>query len=856
MSKKRVYPEPVRSFPSNATQAVFPLGGIGTGNVSLGSRGELRDWEIFNRPGKGKILPYTFFAIRYALSGEKPVAKALEAELNAPYIQFGYEHPHAAGGYMPWQMPGLPRFRKAALRGEYPFAFLDFEDDSPLKISLTAFTPFSPGDVDFSSKPAAIFTFRVKNLSKKPADVSLCFSAMNACGYAGETQIDFRGGHMPYLGKNKNRLLKSGSETCILMGTEKYPGDHARFGTMAIAASGKSVSAKTHWDRTGWWSNFRLFWKDFAADGILEAPPECEPSPDGASDIGSLAIRENLAPGEEKNFRFTLAWHFPNRIDDWEQKKTGSEGMKTVRNAYAEAFTDASEAALDALQNFEAYFKKTDLFRKSFFSSTLPAEALETVSSQISTIRSNTAMVLKEGVFAYEGCGDDAGSCHGNCTHVWNYAQTSAFLFGSLERGMRANSYERDLDGEGAMAFRTELPGHFRKDERVGHPAADGQMGTLLRFFREWKLSGDGDFLERHFPKVRLSLDYAKRIWDADGDGVMEGRQHNTYDIDFYGANPLTGFFYLGALAAGAEMADAVGEKSVAAQWRELKEKGSALLVQRCWNGEYFQQDPSVVDVHAHQFGKGCLSDQLLGQWMASSFGLGDLVPKKFIRSALAAIVKYNFKSDLSKHVNLQRAYAVGCEPGLILCSWPNGGEPIDPFPYSDEAWTGIEFHIASHLFMEDFFSEGMTLLRSVAERQNGFARSPWNHPECGHHYARAMSSWGVLTALSGFGFDMTKGELSFSPKIQTEDFRSFWATGDSWGIFRQTQKGKKVKAALSRLSGDAQVRTVILPHSSKRVVAASAGTRVETGTKTRILIEDPAVFEKGAEVFWEFEVS
>ncbi|MBL8993614.1 MAG: hypothetical protein JNM63_09755 [Spirochaetia bacterium] len=838
MSKKIFYPETLRSFPSTATQAVFPLGGIGTGNVSIGSRGELLDWEIWNRPGKGKILPYTFFAVRYAAPGEKPAAKALEAERHPPFIQFGYEHPHAAGGYMPWHTPGLPRLRKATLRGEYPFAFVDFEDDSPLKISLTAFTPFCPGDVAFSSKPAAVFTYRVKNSSKKPVDVSLCFSAMNACGYAGETQIDFRERLMPYLGKNKNRLLKSGDQTCILMETEKYPKDHARFGTMAIAASGKDVTAKTYWDRTRWWSNYRLFWKDFESDGRLETPPDSESSPDGTSDIGSLAVRESLAPGEEKDFRFTLAWHFPNRIDHWDQTKTGAEGMKTIRNAYAAAFADASEAALDSLINFDSYFQKTELFRKSFFSSTLPAEALETVSSQISTIRTNTAMVLNEGMFAYEGSGDNAGSCQGNCTHVWNYAQTSAYLFGSLERKMRANSYERDLDEDGAMAFRTELPGHRRKDERVGTPAADGQMGTLLRFYREWKLSGDGDFLKKYFSKVRHSLDYAKKIWDADGDGVMEGKQHNTYDIEFYGANPLTGFFYLGALASGAEMAEALGEKETAKNWRELKEKGSELLIKKCWNGEYFQQDPSVVDVHPYQFGKGCLSDQLLGQWMASSYGLGYLVPEKYIRTALASIVKYNFKPDLSQHVNLQRAYAVGREPGLILCSWPMGGEPVDPFPYSDEAWTGFEFHVASHLFMEDSFESGMRILRAIAERQNGIARSPWNHPECGHHYARAMSSWGVLTALSGFGFDMTKGELSFAPKIQKEDFRTFWATGDSWGVFRQTKKGRRVNVALSRLSGTARIRTLVLPHSSKC-----------------FLIDDPAVFENGVEASWEFEI-
>ena len=51
-------------------------------------------------------------------------------------------------------------------------------------------------------------------------------------------------------------------------------------------------------------------------------------------------------------------------------------------------------------------------------------------------------------------------------------------------------------------------------------------------------------------------------------DGVLEGVQHNTYDVEFYGPNPMCGIYYLAALRAGEEMARAVGNTAAAAEYR------------------------------------------------------------------------------------------------------------------------------------------------------------------------------------------------------------------------------------------------------------------------------------------------
>jgi len=152
----------MRTFTGESLREVaFPLGGIGTGTVSLGGRGNLRDWEIFNRPAKGRNLPYSFFAIRAA-----GMSRVLERRLLPPF---------AAGSGLPTaQMSGLPRFAEARFMGEYPLAGIEFIDDSfPVQVSLEAWNPFIPmNDLD-SGIPVAIFVWS-SMAPRSPLSCCLC----------------------------------------------------------------------------------------------------------------------------------------------------------------------------------------------------------------------------------------------------------------------------------------------------------------------------------------------------------------------------------------------------------------------------------------------------------------------------------------------------------------------------------------------------------------------------------------------------------------------------------------------------------------------------------------------------------
>ena len=99
-----------RTFDASARVAAFPLGGIGTGNVSLGARGDLRDWELFNRPNKGGQMPNTFFAIRVQAGSQPAITRVLEGPRAAPH--------DLSHGYHPVSGAGLPRLAGARQRGE------------------------------------------------------------------------------------------------------------------------------------------------------------------------------------------------------------------------------------------------------------------------------------------------------------------------------------------------------------------------------------------------------------------------------------------------------------------------------------------------------------------------------------------------------------------------------------------------------------------------------------------------------------------------------------------------------------------------------------------------------------------
>ena len=122
----------------------------------------------------------------------------------------------------------------------------------------------------------------------------------------------------------------------------------------------------------------------------------------------------------------------------------------------------------------------------------------------------------------------------------------------------------------------------------------------------------------------------------------------------------------------------------------------------------------------------------------------------------------------------------------MVIGSWPNGNRPRIPFVYADEVWTGVEYEAASNMIWSGLVEEGLEVVKSVRERYKGFNRNPWGEIESGMYYARDMASWSVLLALSGFEYDGVQQFMRFDPKINQENFSTFWSCGNGWGTYKQ----------------------------------------------------------------------
>ena len=413
---------------------------------------------------------------------------------------------------------------------------------------------------------------------------------------------------------------------------------------------------------------------------------------------------------------FLLAWHFPNSY----KKQANWASLDSVRLGchYATLWPDARAVVREAAAQLPTIRRRTESFHKTFYQSTLPYWMLDCLTSQAATIRHIGVVfrIANGDVFGYEGSN---GCCGPTCTHVWGYEQSLARLFPDLEKEMRRIDFKHQQRADGGINNRTDVPS-------PPHPTGektfvDGHASCVLKAYREALNEPDDSFFKEYWPHVRRAVEYlvARDAATAGGtpDGTLKDAQDNTYDQALHGVTTFISGYYLAALRAGEEWAKRMGDRPTADRFHAIFLKGHGNVVKHCWNGEYFQQDlPDYLTrseqvrpgEHLGEIGPGCMADQLLGQWWAHQLGLGYVLPKAMVQTALRSIFKYNWLTNMAGFKQAPRAFAGDGDKGLLVCTWPKGGRPDTVMLYSDEVWTGIEYQVAAHMIYEGMIEEGL----------------------------------------------------------------------------------------------------------------------------------------------------
>jgi uncharacterized protein (DUF608 family) len=823
------------------TKAIsFPLGGIGSGCVGLAGDGRLVDWEIFNRPNKNSDNGFTHFAIKAEDEQSVIDSRVMQGYLQPPYIGSGKMWAGFGHGVNRKSLSGLPQFENLEFTGEFPIANINLSDNKfPGLVKITAFNPFIPLNDKDSSIPAAFFEIEVKNTTNKELNYTINFAMNN-----------------PLKGKNINEYERSNNLHLINMLGEHNEDDY-NYGNATIATDHNNINYQEYWYRGSWFDNLGIYWREFSAFGPYknrnydknETYNNVKKHLTG-NDICMISATVSVKPNESKKVRYILSWYFPNCYNYWDEFKDEAEYKNSKKNFwknyYSNLFKSSSDVAKYCLDNWDRLYGDTLTFKNALFGSTLPAEVIDAVSANISILKSPTCLRLENGEFyGWEGCHEQSGSCEGSCTHVWNYAYALPFLFPNLERSMRDLNYKYNQKENGEMCFRLRLPlGRKISDFRS---CADGQFGDVIKVYREWKISGDTNWLKSNWQAIKKSIEYAwdptnKDKWDPEKSGVLTGRQHHTLDMELYGPNSWLTGFYLAALKASAEMAEFLGEKETANEYRDIFNKGKKWVDANLFNGEYYHQlidlkdkkildrfvtenDKSAIEDYwneesneiKYQVGEGCIIDQVLGQWHANIIGLGEIYDHNNTKKAIKSLYKYNFKKSMKDFYNPCRIYCLNNESGIVICDWPKDKyKPIVPVPYSEETMNGFEYQAAIHIIQEGMIDEGLEIVKAIRDRYDGYKRNPWNEFECGSNYARSMASYALLLSLSGFEFDMINKVIGFNPVINKDNFICFWCIGNAWGTFEINSNTININV----LYGELEIKSLKLLGINNKIIS------------------------------------
>jgi len=624
------------------------------------------------------------------------------------------------------------------------------------------------------------------------------------------------------------------------------------------------------------YQNIETLWDALKTSAHLPGQGVVGPSQVGKTYNGAVSLTRTIDGGKSSTFRFAIAWHIPDRVKNWDFFDSIPNTPTTIGTYYATQWKTLQDVIEDAVCTYTDRRCNTFKFRDAMFNSSLPWQVIDSVAGRISVLNSPTCMWHSDGnLYAFEGCSEQAGCCPLNCTHVWNYEMALAYLFPDLEQTMRGIDLLHNITPWGAIPSRTPCPmlitrqwnnwKNYKIDQASTYVCLDGEIGTVLKVYREIKNGASKEWFDDIWPAVKLIMNRWLNDLDTKKEGMIFGAQPSTYDRALYGYNVLMGLLYLCALRATAVMANMQSDPDFMKECSDRFTLGSKNLDEKCYNGKWYVQ--SVDPQHQVEL----ITDStfvgvLYGQWWAHILDLGYLLPQDHIKSHLMNTYTRNYVHSFDPATQKPRAFADQRDSGWVNGKWDEGKVPKNNLLYAFEmAWSGVVYPFATMLLLEGYGEQGMHVLELTRQFYDGTRRSPWNDIECGDHYARPMSSFTLMTLLSGQKCDLTSNghyDVTFNPVLDKEDYTGFFIFPTCWGTFKQKIEKTSGQAELQLAHGILTLTSFTLTSSMdvlNSLKVSCKGKKINTynhtkeGDKFKIIFTGPVVVKENESLLVEY---
>lgn len=863
-SLKDKYPHPphIETYrKSDRVRSGLALGGIGTGSVELRKDGNFYNWSIFNNYPKGtgpifKLpdLPHShledslmFFLVRYQVAGEPPQLKILQ--LNDSLREGALE---SIAYYYPW-MSGVAQIDYAA---RFPFISMRFLDpEMPLEIELEAYSPFVPHDIKNSALPAIYFNFKVASTTAQPVEVSIVGTLRNLVGYdqvmkhftssvKAEAEYKFfshSAGGMDTAASTYGQMglgALGGDEVSYYLGWEHK---HPYYERLLVNPAFPNI------DDT---ANRNIRTEEGQLIGRLGSRTNDQRC------YSSIAVSQTLRGKANMDANFFMNWYFPNAYGAIHDRDglgpgqplgadyvRGLKRTKRVGHYYENFFGDIEEVADYTVAEREDLYNRSQHFLSGMYATTAPPFVLDQVNAQLNTFITSSTLTkagkfgIREGLTPSKAWGPNVTadvSLYGSAMILGLFPElqkTMMRLHRNLqtENGSIHHGLGHDLD--------YTQNGTFGVNHRV-----DLTPNYIQMVLRDYLWTNDKAYLEEMWPSVKKGVDYVLRELDHDGDQMpdMHGIMCSYDNFPMYGLAAYLLSQWIAATELASIAAADMGEKQWSDKCKAIARQGRAMMEKHLWNGRYFR----LSNDYRGDKGKdeGCLTDQMVGQWVAHTAGLGRFWDKEKIHTALRTILEYSF---------------IG---GRFVrnCTWP---EHRDLYPIQDTnlwvdqantPWTGVELGLASFLIYEGLVEEGLAVIKAVDERYRAEGLY-WDHQEFGGHYYRPMSAWAIMNALAGLS--ISRGHYSFNPpRLTGRDDRFFFSASSGTGHFLSKADGS---SGLQAHSGKLELKSLAMKPScwkrgegsqislNGKRVPVNAWEKLENGC-LRAVFEAPVALREG----------